>query len=87
MGIMVTRLKLQSNKRCEICHKPFMEGYRINLHGYNVFVCSGRDAETARQRWEEKVKLGIKPGVPYKPEEKVEEDMMAENIPGEGGEE
>jgi hypothetical protein len=80
MGMMVTRLKLQSNKRCEVCHKPTKEGYRINIDGYNIFVCSGRDAELARKRWEEKKKLGITPQHPEGIKEEPEE-VLGENIP------
>ncbi len=35
--------------------------YRIELDGVPVFVCTGAEAVTARDRWMEKKKLGVSP--------------------------
>lgn len=84
MGTIVTRLNLQSKKRCEICHRAVDTGYKIEIDGYNIFICSGLHAEIARQRWQEKKKLGIKPGQPIPPKTNpIEDEALGENIPGE----
>lgn len=84
MGTMVVRKMFQGNKRCELCHKIITQGYSIILDGIPVLVCSGKDAEEARRRWQEKKDLGIKPGVPA---ETQHEEMGGDNINDlEGGE-
>jgi hypothetical protein len=43
--------------------------HRVNLDGYNISFCSNQHARVGVERWQEKVKMGIKPGQPLPKEE------------------
>lgn len=61
--------------------------YRINLDNYGVNVCSNDHARLAITRWNEKKKLGIKPGMPKPPN--TSDEMLGDNMQeiSEGGDE
>jgi hypothetical protein len=61
MGEAVLVRKFPFLKKCDVCGKLRHELYEINLDGVPVYVCTGAEAVTARDRWMEKKKLGISP--------------------------
>lgn len=80
IGESILRVTFPYHRGCDICHKTFKSLYRIELDGVPVFVCTGAEANLAKQRWEEKKKLNMNP---YQKTSLKEEPMMeAENIPG-----
>ena len=84
MGESVLSRKFPFLKNCDICGKPRHDLYQIDLDGVPVFVCTGAEAVTARDRWMEKKKAGISP---YESKTKNEETMMESGgIPEEGSE-
>lgn len=52
--------------------------HRVNLDGHNISFCSNEHARVGVERWQEKVKLGIKPGQPLPKEELPE--MTDDNL-------
>lgn len=52
--------------------------HRVNLDGYSISFCSNDHARVGIERWQEKVKLGIKPGSPLPKDE--EGEYMADNL-------
>lgn len=83
MGESVLRVQFPYHRGCDICHRSFKSLYRIELDGVPVYVCTGAEAVTARDRWMEKKNLNIVPGEKLIKDENM---MEGENIP-EGGEE
>lgn len=78
MGESVLRVTFPYHRGCDICHKSFKSLYRIELDGVPVYVCTGSEAVTARDRWMEKKKLGIDPN--QKPSMKEEPIMEGDNL-------
>lgn len=50
------------------------------LDNVPMLFCSGLHAETARQNWEGKKKLNIRPGVPPPPDGYNEQQALGDNI-------
>lgn len=73
-------ITLPFRQPCQLpdCQKPTNRVYRVNVDDYNLSFCSNDHARLGLTRWEEKKKLGIKPGSP-KPIEAGEE-MMGSNL-------
>ena len=63
MGVNLMRHHFPGKKRCDLCHKPKDFLYPITLDGVTVWVCCGAHADIATRNWQEKKKLGIKPGI------------------------
>lgn len=59
-------VKLPYKQRCVIpeCQRAVDRVYRVNQDGHPLNFCSNDHARLGITRWEEKKKLGIKPGQP-----------------------
>lgn len=64
-------IKLPFRQQCNLpeCQKPTNYVYRVNIDQHRLSFCSNDHARTGLSRWEEKKKLGIKPGMPRQKEE------------------
>jgi hypothetical protein len=52
--------------------------HKINVDGYSINFCSNDHARVGLTRWEEKKKLGVKPGQPFIKED--EGEYVGDNI-------
>lgn len=52
--------------------------HRVNLDGHQISFCSNQHARVGVERWQEKVKMGIKPGQPLPQEEDLQ--MIGDNM-------
>ena len=71
--------------RCQLpdCGRPINHVFRTDLQGMTHF-CSGEHAREGVRRWEEKIKLGVRMGVPAPKD--IAEEYVGDSIPGSGGE-
>ena len=84
MGESVLNKHFNFLKNCDICGKPRHDLYQIDLDGVPVYVCTGAEANIAKDRWMEKKKLGMSP---YESKSTNEEAIMESGgIPEDGGE-
>ena len=81
-------ITLPFKQRCNLpdCQVATNRVYRVSMGEYNLTFHSNDHARIGIQRWMEKEKLGIKPGVPARPEDPADE-YMSDNLEEIGGDE
>lgn len=64
MGTVAFRQNSTHLVRCDLCHKPTHQVYKIRLGEYLYTFCGGICADKAQKNFEYKTKNGISPSNP-----------------------
>jgi hypothetical protein len=80
-------ITLPYKQRCNLpdCTKATQRVYRVNVDDHGLSFCSNDHARVGLSRWEEKVKMGIRPGQKQSIDTHVDEQVGDNLIDVEGG--
>lgn len=76
MQMMGLRYKTANLVRCDLCHQPTHQAYRVTIGGLACQFCGSLHAQMAVKNYEEKISKGVTPNNPKPLIEESEDETI-----------